>query len=136
MPILDPTRDRGYVMGALIQQCNACRWALRGHHAEFADCPRCGVPLDHPAAIEFGGLSLAWLGKHCRAYDSEGRFVTLYEADQPDLIAFLCRHVRDWRPPVPRPRGTYLESRRWEPDFIDQLAFRRRPDHQRDRDTC
>ena len=84
MPILDPTCDRSYLLGSLIQQCDACHWALSGHHAEFAECPRCGKPLDHPAAIEFGGLSLAWLGKHCRAYDSEGGSVTLYEADQLD----------------------------------------------------
>ncbi|HPF72480.1 MAG TPA: hypothetical protein PLX09_02645 [Xanthomonadaceae bacterium] len=126
MPILDPTCDRSYLLGSLIQQCDACHWALSGHHAEFAECPRCGKPLDHPAAIEFGGLSLAWLGKHCRAYDSEGGSVTLYEADQPDIIAFLCRHVRDWRPSDPHPRTVHLERRAWEPEFVDQLQFRRR----------
>ena len=128
MPILDPTRDRGYLMGALIQQCDDCRWALRGHHAEFADCPRCGKPLGYPLALEFGGLSLVCRGRKIEAYDQAGTSVTLCEADQPDILAFLCRHVRDWRPPVPQPRVAHLEARAWEADFIDQLAFRRRPD--------
>lgn len=97
MPIPDPLRDRSYASGALIQQCDACHWAQRGHQAEFAECPQCGEALGLPLAMVFGGTGIVAGRKTFYVYNTSGGMVALHRADIAEIVQFLCRHAEDRR---------------------------------------
>jgi hypothetical protein len=97
MPIPDPLRSFIYESGVLIQQCNACEWAQRGHSREIPDCPLCGKKLNPPLALEFGGFAVVFDGANFSFYDDTGQVTLLQRADYPEVIQFLCRHGEDVR---------------------------------------
>lgn len=101
MPITDPLRTPIYESGGLIQQCDACGWAQRGHGCELPECPECATPLKAPLAIEFGGLTVLFRGKHFDFHDNNGRFVAVQAADHAAVIQFLCKHATDYRSDTP-----------------------------------
>ena len=97
MPILDPLRGPYYESGGLIQKCDECQWAQRGHKAELRECPACGVPLGQSLALVFGGLGVVYLGKNFYVYQACGGMVSLEENDLPEIVRFLCTHGFDRR---------------------------------------
>lgn len=101
MPIADPLRSPIYESGALVQQCNECLWAQRGHRCELVECPQCGQPLKGPLAIEFGGTAVMKLGDNIEIFDNSKNWVVLQRGDLPEIIQFLCKHVDDTRTGTP-----------------------------------
>ena len=98
MAMPDPLRDPFYEFGQLLQQCEHCGWAQRGHICELIACPACAAPLTTPLALEFGGLRATWTGRSFRLADRFGNPVyQLCNADLVGLLPFLCRHAPDDR---------------------------------------
>jgi hypothetical protein len=97
MPILDPLRSPIYESGGLIQQCDHCRWAQRGHKVELIDCPQCGQRLGKQLALGFGGMGVVYLGKNFEIFQRIGGWVSLEENDLPEIVQFLCKHGFDRR---------------------------------------
>lgn len=60
MPILDPLRGNVYESGALIQKCDECQWAQRGHKAEVAAAlaDRVTFDLSHRNGSVFGDMRI------------------------------------------------------------------------------
>lgn len=124
MPIPDPLRDYTYETGGLLQACDECDWAQRGHRRELDSCPMCGEPLRAPLAIEFGGLAIVYHGRDFVLYDNTGQCVLVQRADCPEVVQFFARHAQDLRsghagaPPQGMQR---VEKTR---DFEQMLALR------------
>jgi hypothetical protein len=97
MTILDPLRSPIYESGGLIQQCENCHWAQRGHKRELTECPLCGESLAPHVAIAFGGIGVVYRGKDFDVITNNGGFVTLQENDVPEIVQFICKHARDRR---------------------------------------
>lgn len=97
MSISDPLRTVRYSHGELVQQCDACHWAQRGHWAELAVCPRCVAPLSSPLAIRFGGFTIVSTHDQFLMHDNTGNQVLLQGADVADAIRFLALHATDYR---------------------------------------
>ena len=95
MPIIDPLSSPPYESGSLIQQCDTCEWAQRGHSAEIVDCPLCGKKLKPPLALEFGGFVVMFDGINFSFHDDTGQVTLLQHADNPGVIQFLCRHSEE-----------------------------------------
>ena len=101
MPISDPLRTQIYETGTLIQACNACSWAQRGHRSEVHDCPLCGTALTTPLAIMFGGLVVMKRAYNVEIFDRQRHSVVLEAADLTEIVQFLCRHCDDNRTGTP-----------------------------------
>lgn len=97
MSIPDPLRTTSYESGGLVQTCEACRWAGRGHQRELEACPSCGAPTSPCLAIVFGGLAVIRYGKDFELRDRRGQSVRIEAADSPEIIQFLCRYAQDVR---------------------------------------
>lgn len=97
MPILDPLRGPYYESGGLIQKCDECHWAQKGHKAELRECPECGADLGKCIALTFGGLAIVYLGKNFYVYQNCGGSISIEENDLPEVIRFLCTHGFDRR---------------------------------------
>ena len=98
MGMPDPLRDPCHELGHLMQQCDRCGWAVRGHVVELVACPDCSTLLQPPLAIEFGGLRATWTGRSVRLADRRGQPVhQVCNADLVGLLPFLCRHAPDDR---------------------------------------
>jgi hypothetical protein len=126
MPIADPLRDPLYHTGVLIQQCDACRWAMRGHRSEYAECPQCGVPLPEHMALAFGGVIIYLKKRAFEVINTWGGPPVLYESDVVAIAQFLCRHAVDHR----RSESDESQDARlygprrveWRRDFRDHFA--------------
>ena len=101
MPILDPLRSPIYENGTLLQTCDACAWAQRGHRSELLHCPVCDTALGAPLAIMFGGLAVMKRAYNFEIIDRQHHSVTLEAADLVEIIQFLCRHTKDDRTGTP-----------------------------------
>ncbi len=99
MPMPDPLSSPIYQSGGLIQQCDACHFAQRGHHSELIDCPHCGEPLGPFIALGFGGLTIQFNGRDFEVFgeDSRPMRVLMQRGDMPEVAQFICRHVVDVR---------------------------------------
>ena len=97
MPIIDPLRNPFYESGGLVQQCQACEWAQRGHKIEIVDCPLCGEPLGASLALTFGGIGVVHLARNFDIYTRCGGWVSLEQNDLPEIVQFICRHAVDRR---------------------------------------
>jgi hypothetical protein len=104
MTIADPLRNARYVIGRLLQQCEACGRRYAGHNAELIRCPDCaGNNFGRRIALEFGGLLLVYDGTRFRLHPNcDSPFATIDEADIGDSLRFLCLHGKDFRPPDAR----------------------------------
>ena len=125
MPILDPLRGNVYESGALIQKCDECQWAQRGHKAELAECPVCGAVLGKLVALSFGGIGLVYTGKNVDVYQICGGWVTLEEQDLPEIVRFLCKHVKDVRTGHVIHDGGRPRRVAWQKSLSDMLRDRK-----------
>jgi hypothetical protein len=96
MAIPDPLRSLLYESGGLIQQCDACQCAQRGHKVELVDCPQCGTRLTAPVAISFGGLCVSFRGKNFHIVNRRS-WAVIEGNDAPEALLFMCKHVIDRR---------------------------------------
>lgn len=97
MPIPDPLRDRSYACGDLLQFCDECDWAQRGHRCELSECPNCGEALPSMLAIEFGGTAVVRRVGGFEIIGNNGQRTLLENADLPEILQFMCRHAEDIR---------------------------------------
>jgi hypothetical protein len=125
MAITDPLQSRWYQYGWLVQQCNACNWAQRGHTIELVDCPECGTPIGDQVAISFGGLFLSLRRRGFELLNSCGGKAIIQESDVPETIQFLCRHgndIRNGRVDAPsQDRNERSRRVRWRPRMSDHF---------------
>lgn len=123
MPIPDPLRDRSYACGDLVQCCDECDWAQRGHRCELVECPQCGASLPQLLAIEFGGTALVRRVSGIDVIAANGARTHLENADLPEIVQFLCRHTDDIRSSAynPAPRISRIEKTREMEGMLDLL---------------
>lgn len=126
MAISDPLQSRWYQYGWLVQQCDGCHWAQRGHKIELVDCPECGQPLGDQVAISFGGLFLSLRHRGFGLINSCGGRAIIQENDVPETIQFLCRHGKDIRQgrvgPPTETRNGLARRVRWRPNIVDHFG--------------
>lgn len=125
MPILDPLRGSVYESGALIQKCDECQWAQRGHKAELSECPVCGADLGNRVALFFGGVGLVYSGKNVDIYQACGGMVSLEEQDLAEIARFICKHGMGCRTGYVAHDGGKPRRVPWRSSLADILRDRR-----------
>ena len=106
MSIADPLQQRSYQRGILVQQCEDCDWAQRGHRAELIECPQCGAALEGGVGLILDVMMIGYDGLKLRLFDPNGQCCCIEPADVADALMFIAKHATDLR----RPDGPMFDA--------------------------